>query len=97
MPPQHNSILANRVLKQIIKLVKVIVIKVKRGKITMINLRLRGTQSDRLIMRLNGGLRMEPMMMRFNGGLNLEKSKWLWKKKSKKFGQSQFLTAKLQV
>ena len=58
-----------------IKSVKVIVIIVKIGKITMMNLHLRGTQSDRLMMRLNGGLRMEPMMMRFNGGLNLEKLK----------------------
>ena len=40
---------------------------------------------------------MEPMMMRLNGGLKLEKLKWLRKKKSKKIGQSQFLTAKLQT
>ena len=31
------------------------------------------------------------------GGLNLEKLKWLRKMKSKKIGQSQFLTAKLQI
>ena len=40
---------------------------------------------------------MDPMMMHLSGGLNLEKFKWLRKTKSKKIGQSQFLTAKLQT
>ena len=40
---------------------------------------------------------MEPMMMRFNGDLNLEKLKCVRKMKSKKIGESQFLTAKLPI